>query len=310
MNKQTTIYVLFKEYPDTYGRGKSAPYVQDSDDYLRFPDAIMRDWTDIYQILDYFGYESTNKYYDDDNLNGLLYVAQQFPSFYPSVVDTILSEFGRIGLTSWKSTPTIKKDRFYLDKTDITNYMLGDMSQREMDRLLLFQKVKNDPQRTLKPTEKEYEPCVLLHKGAMNKNGTILVKTDRECDLKLQSVENITELHEWLSIHRYPYRHYSHNEKHGDIHHRAQKYKDRHGIKSAAQLLTTYSRTKSLLKKAIGENYEGDLWYYDDLNDSFIYFENQGNTPQHEYHAYHVHPGEKNYDKIDVAKLKVVQYIP
>ena len=33
-------------------------------------------------------------------------------------------------------------------------------------------------------------------------------------------------------------------------------------------------------------------------------FENQGKTPQHEYHAYHLHKGEKNYDKINFDKLK------
>ena len=34
MSKRTTIFVLFKEYPDPNGRGKSVPYIQDSADYL------------------------------------------------------------------------------------------------------------------------------------------------------------------------------------------------------------------------------------------------------------------------------------
>ena len=61
------------------------------------------------------------------------------------------------------------------------------------------------------------------------------------------------------------------------------------------------------MKKAVGESVEGDLWYYDDANGCFIYFENQGDTPQHEYHAYHLKPGDKNYDKIVMEKLRKVQ---
>ena len=54
MSKRTTIYVLFKEYPDPNGRGKSAPYIQDSVDYLMYQDELLRDGMDIFDVLKYF----------------------------------------------------------------------------------------------------------------------------------------------------------------------------------------------------------------------------------------------------------------
>ena len=46
MSKKTAIYVLFKEYPDPAGRGKSAPYIQDSAEYLVDTNALLRDQGD------------------------------------------------------------------------------------------------------------------------------------------------------------------------------------------------------------------------------------------------------------------------
>ena len=85
MSKRTTIYVLFKEYPDYYGRGKSSPYIEDSTDYLTHKEALLQDWTEVADILDFFNYEVVNKYYDEDNLFGLLNVADTFPEEYPSI---------------------------------------------------------------------------------------------------------------------------------------------------------------------------------------------------------------------------------
>ena len=121
-------------------------------------------------------------------------------------------------------------------------------------------------------------------------------------------MESIVELHEWLSDNRYPARSYKFNPKHGDANHKALPHSDRlHGYLPSAQLLTDETATNNLLKKAIGETQEGDLWFYDDTKGCFIYFENQGNTPQHEYHAYHLHYEEKNYNRIKVEKQRIVQ---
>lgn len=308
MSKRTTLYVLFKEYPDPNGRGKSAPYIQDSVDYLTYQNELMRDWMDIFNVLNYFAYEQTNKYYDDSNLEGLLDVALQFPHEYPMAVETIMSGMQSIGLTSRSTNPIAKTNTYHLGTDDVTNDLLGDMAQREFEHKEVLDRVKQDANHQLLPRDKEYEPCVLLQHGAViAPGGSLQIVMQGNRILDLQTVDSIIGLHQWLWLHRYPCRHYAFNDKHGDAHHQSQNHTDRHGhVTRSAQLLTSTGKTRSLLKKAVGDSVWGDLWYYDDANSCFIYFENQGNTPQHEYHAYHLHPGEKNYDKINFDKLRAV----
>lgn len=313
MSKRTTIYVLFKEYPDPNGRGKSAPYIQDSVDYLVYKDELMRDWMNIFDVLKYFSYEQANKYYDDSNLEGLLDVARQFPNEYPMAVETIMSGMQSIGLTSRSMSPVSKSNTYHLGVDDVTNDLLGDMAQREFEHWDVLDRVKHDVQHQLLPQDKEYEPCVLLQHGAVIAPGGMLrITMQGNRGLELHSVSNIPEMHQWLGLHRYPYRHYVFNQKHGDAHHLSQNHTDRNNhIIRSAQLLTSTGKTRALLKKAVGDAVWGDLWCYDDANACYIYFENQGNTPQHEFHAYHLHPGEKNYDKINFEKLRLVQpHIP
>ena len=309
MSKRTTIFVLFKEYPDPNGRGKSAPYIQDSADYLAFQNELMKDWADVFDVLEFFAYEETNKYYDENNIQGLLDVAQQFPNEYPMAVETIMSGLQMTGLTPRSTSPVVKTDTYNYGVHNVTDDLLGDMAQREMNHKMVLENVRNDVNHQLLPSEKEYEPCVLLQHGAVTApGGVVRITMPGKRTIELKSVNSIIGLHQWMSVHRFPYRHYVFNDKHGDIGHKAKKHTDSHGhVIPSAQLLTSTGKTKSLLKKAVGESCSGDLWYYDDDNGCFIYFENQGRTPQHEYHAYHLKPGDVNYDKIKIEKLRMVQ---
>ena len=308
MSKKTAIYVLFKEYPDPAGRGKSAPYIQDSAEYLVDTNALLQDWTKLFDVLSYFSYERANRYYDEDNMEGLLEVARLFPDEYPGAVDIVTSEIQTLGMTSWKAAPAPRTDVYHYGGYDVTNDLLGDMAQRENDHIEVLKRVKQDTQHQLTPEQKEYEPCVLLQKGAISAVQGVVSVTSTNCELKIQSVDSIAELHDWISMHRFPSRHYVYNPKHGDAHQPSRTYTNRHGhSERAAQLRTTTAATRVLLKKAVGESPEGDLWYHDDANGCYIYFENQGDTPQHEYHGYHLSPGDKNYDKINVDKLRRVQ---
>ena len=308
MSKRTTIYVLFKEYLDLNGRDKSSPYINDSDDYLADADALMNDWREVSDVLGFFGYEMANRFYDEENLAGLLFVADTIPEEYPSVSSIIMSEVMSLGLTSWRTDAAVKTNTYYYGDYDVTNDLLGDMAQRESEREAILKRIQLDTAHELLPKESEYEPCVLLQKGALDAPlGEIQITMTGGQRIGLKTVESIKDLHAWLSKHRFPCRHYTHNPKHGDAHFNAKTYRDRSGhVEYAAQLLTTKEETDSLLNKAIGHTVKGDLWYFDQSNECYIYFENQGDTPQHEYHAYHLHPGEKNYEKIDFKKIEQV----
>lgn len=309
MSKRTSIFVLFKEYSNPAERKKSAPYIQDSVEYLEHQDALLKDWNDVADVLKYFSYELANRYYDEDNLKGLLEVAELFPSEYPMAVETVFAEMQSLGLTPRSTAPIAKTEAYFWGTDEVTNGVLGDMARRELEHLQTLSRIKKDVRHQLLPKDKEYEPCVLLQHGAIVAPGGVIdITMSGGRKVSLLSVSDIVSLHEWLSLHRFPSRHYSYNEKHGDAHHPAKNHSDRHhGSIPSAQLLTTCGNTKALLKKAVGESIEGDLWYYDDKKKNYIYFENQGDTPQHEYHAYHLQKGDKNYDKINFEKLKLVQ---
>ena len=267
MSKRTTIYVLFKEYPDPYGCGKSVPYIQDSAEYLVDKDALLQDWLDIYNILNYFVYEPTNKYYDDENLRRLLHVADTFPDEYPGAETTIRAGMSQIGLTSRRVRPVIKTDSYKFGTYNVTDDVLGDMAQLEAYKQAALERIAHDVSHELKWEEKAYEPCVLLHQGAvMVPHGGLQVTTARE-SRSLATADSIISLHSWISDNRFPRRNYRPNSKHGDEHSKAQSHSDRrHGCIPSAQLLTDNVATEDFLSKAIGESVEGDLWYYDEGN--------------------------------------------
>lgn len=308
MSKRTTIYVLFKEFPDPNGRVKSAPYIQDSIDYLAHQNALVSDWSEVAEVLEFFCYEAANWFYDEENLTGLLYVADMFPSEYPSVSVTIRSTIQTIGLTSWRANPENKTQTYHWGQYNITDDLLGDMAQREVNHDATSLRISQDTAHLLLPKDKEYEPCVLLQFGAITApQGEIRVTMDGGRSIKLQSVDSIRGMHRWLSSNRFPKRQYSFSPKHGDKNHEAGVYSNRHRSNiPAAQLLTTKVETEELLNLAVGNSVQGDLWYYDRANSCYIYFENQGATPQCEFHAYHLHPGDKNYGKIDLKKISEV----
>lgn len=310
MSKKTAIYVLFKEYNDPYGRKKSAPYIQYSTDYLANPDAMMQDWSEVFEVLEYFNYEDANKYYDEDNFEGLIGVARTLSNEYPSVETIINAQLQTIGLTSWRTTSLVKSSSYQLGMDDVTNDMLGDMVQREVEHRNVLVSIKNDTQHQLLPHQKEFEPCVLLQTGAVRTvNGDLKIRlhpSGREITLK--TVSGIAGLHDWLSKHRFPTRHYKYNPKHGDAHNLSGWIYEKNKPKvRAAQLKTTTGKTKALLMKAVGDNIGGSLWYYDDANQSYIFFEKPAKNPQNEYHGYHLNRGDKGYDRIGFEKLKVVQ---
>ena len=96
---------------------------------------------------------------------------------------------------------------------------------------------------------------------------------------------------------------YVYNPKHGDDKHPAQMIAGT--TKRAAQLLTNRNDTERLLKLAVGTDINSALWYYDEANNCYIYFENQ-NELRLAFHGYHLSEGEENYDNIDFHKLSLL----
>lgn len=306
MSKLTCIYVLFKEYVDA-STAPSAPYINGEEYPLAQGGALNKELSDVLDILGYFAYEHCHIFFDQANLDGLLRQPNTFPDEdYPGLDATLLSQFHELGMITWSDSPVEIKETFKYDGQDVTHTLFGDMSQREINRLETLAKMA-DPvtNQALNPEEREYEPCVLLHRGAIaSVDGQIKGSRTGHRQVVLYTVSSIPEMHAWISENRYPKRQYDYNPKHGDADHTAQMIHDRKGnSRRAAQLLTTEEETNDLLKLAVGHDRESELWFYDDAHGCYIYFENQGKYMPPSFHAYHLHPGDDNYDNIDMDKL-------
>lgn len=307
MSKFTCIYVLFKEYVDS-STTASAPYINGEDYPLCQGGVLNCELRGVLDVLDYFSYEHCNIFYDKANIDGLLRQPNTFPDEdYPGLDVTLLSQFQELGMIQWSDSPVEIKETFKYDGQDVTHSLFGDMSQRELNRLETVARISApDTTQMLSPEDWEYEPCVLLHHGAVRSvDGQIKSGMTGHRHVVLSTVSNIKEMHAWISENRFPQRHYDYNPKHGDANHMAQMIYDRNGNnRRAAQLLTTTEETNDLLKMAVGRNRKSELWYYDDAHGCHIYFENQGQCMPPSFHAYHLHPGDKNYNNIDLEKLE------
>ena len=284
MNNQTSIYLLFKEYVDQ-SRPPSHQYIH-GDTFPLDASSIENEFYSVIDVLDFFRYERENAYYDTDNFDGLLYQSALLPESYPNIEQTFLSQFAALGVTERPLIEEQKNILYKLYENDVTTDMLGDMAWCQSQGI----------------------SCVLIHHGAIDTidNKVILQSSSHET-FSLPAMSDIPSLHKWLSTNRQPKRTYHYSDKHGDANHRAKIISDHHGTHPAAQLLTDDAQTNQLLCCAIGNDKDSALWYYDESNGCFIYFENEGDTPQLGFHAYHLNVGDDNYENIEIKKLRQVQ---
>lgn len=284
MNNQTSIYLLFKEYVDP-SRPPSHQYIH-GDTFSLDSSSIENEFYSVIDVLDFFLYERGNAYYDLDNFDGLLYPSTLLPDSYPNMEQTFLSQFAALGVTERPLIDEQKNVLYKLYDDDVTRDMLGDMAWCQSQGI----------------------SCVLIHHEAIDTiDNKVILQSSSHATVSLPAMSDILSLHKWLSAFRQPKRTYHYSDKHGDANHRAKTISDHHGTHPAAQLLTDVAQTNQLLCCAVGKDKDSALWYYDENKGCFIYFENEGDTPQLGFHAYHLNVGDDNYENIDIKKLRQVQ---
>ena len=288
MNPRTTLYLLFREYVDAQTLPSRIYIHCRVFDIEKLEEEIQSEVRPLLSIVRFFNYENLIVLYDRKNLDALLYPVKTFPKEYPGLDTAILAQLQGV-CTTWDSCPMVTDKLSYTLEMgcDISKDMLGDMTRRQHHC---------------------FSPCALLQRNAIdtNREGRVKVICSDHSIEQLSTFNNVRGFHEWISENRIPKREYHFSSKHGDANNQSQSIDDGH-CRRATQLLTDNTTTNKLLKYAVGRNKESELWYYDVDNRCFIYFENEGNTPQHGFHAYHLHPGEENFDNIDVDKLRQVQ---
>lgn len=281
---KTSLYILFREYSDQ-AHSPSAFYINGSKETE--PEKIVREVNQWLNIIRYFKYEQCNRYYDSENMKGVLYPYTALKEAYeeeeyPDAGYAIRTLLKGEDFVDWRDEPIESEEHYVLNETDVTDDTLGEMARNAI----------------------EGNAVVLFNCDAVDYRFPIcLCAVSTSQNISIEHYNNIRGLHQWFSENRQPQRIFDYNPKHGDDRHPAQLIAGTN--RRAAQLRTNREDTERLLKLAVGTDINSALWYYDEANSCYIYFENQ-NEIRLAFHGYHLSEGEENYDNIDFRKLRLL----
>lgn len=281
----TEVYILFPEYSDVY-RKMSAPYVKgytfDFEPYS--PPGVK----EIMDVIDFFDYERIDYYYDSKNLDGLYY-PNEILDEYPFIDTMIRSTITQMDIKDWRTI--FKED----DSTFIWqgNALRGDTCAFVHSR------------ENLDSESVKVHATMLSSEDAMILEDKKIIMTreyGEEIHVAVQT--SIEDMYKWICINRLPQRRFDVDDKHGENGVGARSIP---GKGTAGKLLCFRTHAQELLVNAIGKGRESDLWYYDFQHEAVLYFENQYEIVQPAFHGYHVHPGEDNYDQVEIKRLMKLQ---
>lgn len=282
----TEVFFLFPEFIDEHHQA-SAPYVRN----MTFPnEECQPEFVDnVVNMLKFFSYERhVDKYYDKKNVDGIIYPYEELS--YPNVIEQIYTSLRDFDILDWREALG----------EDETNIVWHDVQ------------IQNDTFAKVYERSQIETPELLVHATLFsvadaieNDGGTIVFKKENiDCSLSYQTT--LRDLHIWLSENRIPQRRYKYDKKHGE-------YGNNNGWRlpdgtPAAVLECGPTHAQEILCKTIGDiSIDNNLWYYDEEYHEILYCECQNESPQNEYHCYHISPGEKGYDKVNVELLHLVQ---
>ena len=285
-DKLTEVFFLFPEYIDAH-RKASASYIHDMG--YAFEDQQPRFVDEVVKMLSFFSYETyVTKYYDKKNLDGMLYPYQELD--YPNVSDTVRTTMRDYDVLDWREELGEEDTVIEWHGVHVMNDICAKVYERSQ----------------INTSDMLVHATLFAVEDAIESDGGAFVFKRHNADCTMQYCTTQRDLHAWLSENRIPQRMYKYNPKHGE-----------NGLndgtilpdgKASAKLYCDRVHAQKLLCKAIGDvSIDCNLWYYDVEEGKIIYFEYQNESPQHEYHAYHLSPGEKRYDKVNVDLLRQIQ---
>lgn len=290
LQKQLTeVFFLFPEFIDEH-RQASAPYVRN----MEFPhDEHQPEFvSNVVNMLEFFSYEhNLGRYYDKCNLDGMLYPYNEMS--YPDVDSQVRSTLRDYDVLNWR-------DAFDVNETNIVWH---DVQIHNDTCAKVYERAHIDTQELL------VHATLFSIDGAIETDGDEIVfkKESKDCVLSYQTT--LRGLHSWLSEYRIPQRRYTYSEKHGENSKNGRINRWHLSDGTPAAVLKCDSRhAQEVLCKAIGDkSINNNLWYYDDEIQEILYCEYQNESPQNEYHCYHISPRDKGYDKVNVELLRFVQ---
>lgn len=286
LQKQLTeVFFLFPEYIDAYHKA-SAPYIHDMEYHYEEQQPVFVNR--LVKLLEFFSYErNVDKYYDKKNLDGMLYPYQEL--CYPDVDKEVRITLKDLGVLDWREELGEDESVIEWRGTQITNDTCAKVNER--------MHINN--------SDLLVHATLFAIEDAIENNGSAFVFKKNNTDYSLKYIATLKDLHAWLSENRIPERRFKYCDKHGE---NGKGGWDLPDGKHTALLDCSRERAQTILHKAIGDTFvDDDLWYYDSTYGKVLYFEYQNESPQNEYHGYHLKQGEKGYDKVSFDLLRQIQ---
>lgn len=282
----TEVFVLFPECIDV-DRAMSAPYIKGY--VFDFEEVAPNGVSDILRVVDFFDYERIDYYYDAKNIEGLYYPNTVLDE-YPFVDTMVRASFAQFDFNEWRTC---------LGEGGLDVTWNGSLSEKDMC-------AKVYERNSINTELEEVHATLLSSNEAMELvDNSICVVNHYGKTLTIQVETTISDMYDWLCVNRIPHRRFDVDDKHGENGVGARTIP---GKGNAGKLLCYRSHAQDLLNRAVGNGKESDLWYYDVDKQAFIYFENQCEKAQPSFHGYHIRLGDDGFEKIEIERLKLLQY--
>ena len=284
--KLTEVFFLFPEFIDDHHQS-SAPYIKNME--YDYDEVYPRCINNIVDLKKFFSYERhVNMYYDKKNIDGMLYPYEELG--FPDIDIQVRTMLRDCDVLDWRTE---------LDGKETEIEWRGNMVSNDTCAFVYERSHIDNPDLLVHATLFSVEDAIECDgKEIIFKKGNVV------CSLDCQITKR--DLHAWLSEYRLPQRSYRYNPKHGE-----NGINDKTFLPNgmpAAVLECDSEHAQKMLCKAIGDiDVDNNLWYYDSKNKKMIYFEFQNESPQNEYHCYHISPGDKRYDKVNIDLLRIIQ---
>lgn len=253
----TELFLLFPKYTEIaahqphYLSNYDIMNEDELDDYIR----------KIAQMNDFFHHEAFLGYYDSQNVVAFTYPIEAMEDCYPgkkTYLRTVLKEW-----ENWRDNSSqYKEDQFYFYASLISDDTLCEMSKRK----------KLNPNNALLLINHQAFPC---------SESDISISCNREDTVIPVCKIVIREIAEWFSQYRKPQRNYNWSSKHGEF------GKGAHPSNKGDEvsvLLGSRNEAKELLKKAIGLQPQGTLFYYDNKYEHYMEFKMESTNTFHSFH--------------------------
>ena len=269
--KYTSLFVLFKEYPD--GGGTSFPLLKIGTDFSDRED-VKKYLSHILSNLKFFDYEICGRFFAAENVKRIIPLSYVKERRVPSLMTMLLANLKQCG---FRPVQVGTKTVFKYHGVDLQKCILNEMAESL--------------------SEKGCHAVLWSFDAIDSESGILPLKSNYNQSIEIRVVENVEELYRWFCENRLPQRHFDLNHKHGE--------NGKGAWPGAAPLLCNRYEAQELLNKAVGKTKDGACWLYDANNRAFIYFENENQNPP-TFHGYHVNKGDDNYENIDLEKLKAI----